>query len=574
MNPDASDSSHFTPGRMSDQSRTEVMNARIRALLLPLALLPAHAAALDHIAIDTLPIRVPQHVVISNGTERSYGIHVSAGTYLQGDLAVALGRISLHLETPEHVHLRLLEENARGTRTFRHVSDGAPLLLTISAGDDAPAEATLTLTHAIPPGEQEGQDALPQSPTLRALAGVLASGGDTDSFWADMAARGTPLREPAPDGSRNQILVTFLYRGAARNVRLWGGPSNDHDWLERLGDSEVWYRTYLVPDSLRLFYRLAPDVPRIPGNPGERRRALLAVAQADPLNTTPVPGDAPDAYGRYSYLELGGAPPQPGYPPDLVISGRIEHYPFTSAILGNMRDITLYLPAGFDPEDPANVLLFVFDGADYLSARAPIPGMLDRLIAQGRLPPVAAVFVDAVDPDLRARELTCDPGFADMLATELLTEVVTRTGLAQDPGRTAVAGSSFGGLAAACAAYRHPQAFGNFLSLSGSYWWQPADYPPDGTPADAMPHVSDLFARAPRLPLRAYLSAGTFEAGKGGDTDILGGTRHLRDVLRLKGYEDVFYREYAGGHDYAIWRGSLTDGLLDLFGTSGQDTGR
>jgi len=39
--------------------------------------------------------------------------------------------------------------------------------------------------------------------------------------------------------------------------------------------------------------------------------------------------------------------------------------------------------------------------------------------------------------------------------------------------------------------------------------------------------------------------------------------RHMRDVLLLKGY-DVTYHEYAGGHDYACWRGSLADGLMTL----------
>jgi enterochelin esterase family protein len=60
------------------------------------------------------------------------------------------------------------------------------------------------------------------------------------------------------------------------------------------------------------------------------------------------------------------------------------------------------------------------------------------------------------------------------------------------------------------------------------------------------------------------LEAGTFEndiTGSGGQ--ILEASRHLRDVLRAKGYE-VHYQEFAGGHDYLSWRGSLAEGLLSL----------
>ncbi|MGP9670401.1 hypothetical protein ACT3S9_03660 [Pseudoalteromonas sp. AOP31-A2-14] len=38
----------------------------------------------------------------------------------------------------------------------------------------------------------------------------------------------------------------------------------------------------------------------------------------------------------------------------------------------------------------------------------------------------------------------------------------------------------------------------------------------------------------------------------------------MRDILKVKGY-DVSYREYAGGHDYLVWQGTLIDGLFALF---------
>ena len=77
--------------------------------------------------------------------------------------------------------------------------------------------------------------------------------------------------------------------------------------------------------------------------------------------------------------------------------------------------------------------------------------------------------------------------------------------------------------------------------------------------------VKDFIA-SPKLPLRFYLAAGTFEIdreGTGGN--ILEATRHLRDVLGAKGY-DVHYQQFVGGHDGVSWRGLLADGLMVLFG--------
>ena len=63
------------------------------------------------------------------------------------------------------------------------------------------------------------------------------------------------------------------------------------------------------------------------------------------------------------------------------------------------------------------------------------------------------------------------------------------------------------------------------------------------------------------------MDAGLFEVdtfGTGGA--ILEPSRHMRDVLLAKGY-DVLYRQYASGHDYLNWRGTLADGLMVLIGT-------
>jgi enterochelin esterase-like enzyme len=132
-----------------------------------------------------------------------------------------------------------------------------------------------------------------------------------------------------------------------------------------------------------------------------------------------------------------------------------------------------------------------------------------------------------------------------------------------------IGGSSYGGLAATCAAYRHPETFGNVLSQSGSYWWTPPPDPskPNGFAPKADPnYVAQLFINSPKLPVRFYLDAGSQEWDRDVDgSSILVTNRHLRDVLRAKGYK-VFYQEFQGAHDYQSWRGTIADGLILLGG--------
>ncbi len=64
------------------------------------------------------------------------------------------------------------------------------------------------------------------------------------------------------------------------------------------------------------------------------------------------------------------------------------------------------------------------------------------------------------------------------------------------------------------------------------------------------------------MPLRFYLDVGLFENGFQ-DPSMLVANRHMRDVLRAKGYP-VRYAEYVGGHDYPCWEVTLADGLLAL----------
>jgi enterochelin esterase-like enzyme len=191
------------------------------------------------------------------------------------------------------------------------------------------------------------------------------------------------------------------------------------------------------------------------------------------------------------------------------------------------------------------------------------------------------VFVENV-PRRRLVDLVANPDFADFMATELVPWIRAHCNVTKNPAQVVVGGYSAGGLAATYVAMRHPEVFGNVLSESGAFWWSfehnggicgPRCPDTGGTGAenskDATTEgnflVKEFLAR-PKLPVRFYLAAGTFETDRqGAGGDILETTRHLRDVLLAKGYE-VRYQQFVGGHDGLSWRGLFADGLIALLG--------
>lgn len=509
-------------------------------------------ASASALAVEPLSQGQSVRASVAKTLQPSWSLALKAGDLVQGKV---VGDVSLRLLDARGNPLRLLVDGADLSRDFMFVAreDGQYLLRAEQLATRPQAEFTLTLSQVLALSEQQRAPAALLSPTLRQLAEQLKQGATTQAFWKDREQQGTPLVEALAD-SPNERLVTFLWRGARQNVRLFGSPSGGHDALQRLGDSDVWYATYRVPSSARLSYQLAPDVPEA----GDRR-TLLATAQRDPLN--------PHSFGNQKYepsltrsvMELPDAPPQPWLNKRAhVAPGSVERESLKSEILGNTRDVYVYRPAGWKNIDQQPGLLVLFDAHAY-TRQVPTPTILDNLIADGLIPPTAALIIANPSDETRPVELPPNADFARFMAQELMPWA-KQQGLATDARHTVVAGSSYGGLASAWLGLQHPELFGNVLSLSGSYWWSP--------PNTEDQWLARQYAASPRLPLRFYLQAGLFEDKSGSPgAGILDSNRQLRNVLQAKGYP-IEHVEYASGHDYLQWRGSLACGLISLIGKS------
>ena len=386
-------------------------------------------------------------------------------------------------------------------------------------------------------------------------------------------------------GNEKEMLVTFLWQGNAntKSVTVLWYPfvveRPDDYRLIRVGETNVWYRSVPVDKRKRFIYQLAVNGPPIrpfqdPSD--ETTMFAFAAAQVDPLNPkhwliNPLNPDVPEHLG-FSAVEMPSAPTQPWVAQRKgVATGKVEKYQFKSALLKNEREVAVYTPPGYSSDAKPYGLIVLFDEKPYNDDKIiPTPTILDNLIAENRIPRMVAVMIDNPTGDTRSRELPCNPTFADFLNFELVPWMRRLFNVTNDPQQTVVGGSSYGGLAAAYAGFRHPETFANVLSQSGSYWWTPPrnDNPDDFDPNAEPNWLASQYIMSRRLPLRFYMDAGSDEidvTGHGGT--ILVPNRHMRDVLLAKGYE-VHYQEFVGGHDYLSWRGTLADGLIVLMGST------
>jgi enterochelin esterase family protein len=381
--------------------------------------------------------------------------------------------------------------------------------------------------------------------------------GAVESFWQEMAKQGTPLIEPIK-GQAGYYLVTFLWRqtGETKNVAIYGGVTDSNfvdKQMTRLSDTDVWFKTYQLRGDARFIYAFSiNDTPDL-----EAQKQRSSTLKSDPLNKS---RRILDSLPHASLVDLPDAPAQHWANRQADASaGVVEWKKIKSTILNNERMAAVYTPPGYRADATAYGLLVVFDGIAY-TALVPTPVILDNLITQNRIAPTVAIILTNVTTTSRSDELPCNPRFADFLASEVVPWMRQNYNVTTDPSRIIVAGSSFGGLAAAYAGFRHPEVFGNVLSQSGSFWWKP-----EGD--NKHEWLTREFKASPKLPVRFYLDVGLMERGTSqkSDPNMLTVNRRMRDVLRAKGYQ-LFYQEFNGGHEYVNWRGTFADGLLFLAG--------
>lgn len=529
---------------------------------------------------------------IEPGKTNLFSIPLKDGDYF--NLSVGYkGKINFFLLNPDGtIARRLVGTSGEGKPSFPFAAEGAgSYSFKIENPGDQSASYELSIGGVVSLDErlkpQPSSDPYPSKRIQTLRNQIVAGQTNTESFWKQVAAEGTPLSEPYGSDGKYQ-LVTFLWRSKndTRNVFVRGsylgvGPPADYS-MHQIANSDVWYLTVKLPTGARFVYQISPNDPLTFEDPRAAQRG--ATRQADPLNKNPLSACPPDTskFDCDSVAELPGAAPQPWLVAKPgVAEGRVEKQTIKSAIQKIGRPVSVYTPANYKADGPPNALLILFDGEDLSDDGQYRVTTLNNLIAASKIPPTVAVFVENV-PRRRLVDLVASDEFADFMANELVRWIRSHYNVTKDPKQTVITGYSAGGLASAYVALRHPEVFGNVLSQSGAFWWsfehnggicgsrcpdsggRGGDGSRDATTEGNI--MVKQFLASPKLPLRFYLAVGTFEYDRnGGGGEILEGTRHLRDVLLAKGYQ-VHYQQFVSGHDGLSWRGTLADGLITLLG--------
>jgi len=253
-------------------------------------------------------------------------------------------------------------------------------------------------------------------------------------------------------------------------------------------------------------------------------------------------------------------------------AGNVSAITISSAALGREMPVLVFTPSSFDATYRYPVLyLFHGRGGDetsWMSGRLGqdgigIDGIAQRLIAEGRIPPliiVSASIDDSYGVDSPPSNEGYDHGpYEQYIVDELVPAIEARYPTRTDSAGRLIGGLSMGGFAALHAAFRHPGLFGAVGGLSPAVWL--------GDIADRTWLYPDAAARDANDPLRLAQTApiGGMRVFLGaGDRDyawILDATAVLAERLDARGLA-VTPMIVPGVHDGGTWR-QLAPAMLE-----------
>jgi len=358
--------------------------------------------------------------------------------------------------------------------------------------------------------------------------------------------------------------VVFLYKGQVDRVN-WRGDFNA--WAapglegKRIGQSDLWIGVTELPPASRAAYKIVvndKDWLADQANPHTTFSGLTGVNSVVTMPGFTVTDE--------SQKRNAGTP------------GKLTgEFSITSAQLGYAVNYWVYIPLGYESLQQLPVL-YVLDGNDFVDERmGAMPIILDNLIADKRITPIIAVFVNARDPNnpqfnRREEEFLAHPiEHAQFIADELvpLIDRTYRTN-AQADARV-IAGVSYGGVSAFYIGASQSRVFHNVAMFSPALWvLDSPQYLKDQKQVEGsrsmLPAVDtavqcgdEIGVACPPLPMNVFLTGGIASWDMGGLDSFAKGAQE-------RGYPIEFH-QVQEGHGWDNWRGLTDEMLIYFFGS-------
>lgn len=351
---------------------------------------------------------------------------------------------------------------------------------------------------------------------------------------------GSTQRGQAPGALKRRVRVRY-YSGWSRVVLSHPGGQV---WLTRVGagrsGSESLWEGVVETTQTELAFTLGDGAQGVDRAPG---RASYT-----------------SGYGELSVLD-GRIYPGQIAPQGIETQGRVLRYNgFRSQVLGNQRDLFIYLPRNYQRGTKRYPVIYAHDGQNLFGPEAMFGGWrleraADAAIAAGHMEEVIVIGVANTRARMSEYMPEADGGEAlkyGRFLTDELKPWVDRT-LRTKTGRedTALLGSSLGGIVSLYLAWKRPDVFGKVGSLSGSYWLR---------------GWVDQIGAKPSQSLKVWLDSGN----EGGSSfDSMEHTLFVRDHLLRQGFsygKDVkHFVGYGERHNEAAWRNRVGRSLRFLF---------
>ena len=255
---------------------------------------------------------------------------------------------------------------------------------------------------------------------------------------------------------------------------------------------------------------------------------------------------------------------------ELAANPRYRVYDFHSTVMGDSRDVMVYLPPQYEMDHERRFPVFyLHDGQNLFDQMTSyVPGhtwkagsTADELALTREIEPV--IMVGVANTGLRrmaeytpTRDFKMGGGEGERYGRLLIEELkpfIDRTYRTRaEAQETGLGGSSLGGLISLFLGLEHSEVFGRLAVMSPSVWW------------DHRSILQFVHQARPKPDLRIWMDMGTAE-----------GSRHVRDADQLyqlllrQGWRadvDLRYVKAEGGvHDEDAWAGRFGDVLRFLF---------